>query len=96
MHVVVAGRNTTYNETIRDVVWKKLESNKVEELSIEVRKISHYILFNPIKPKGYKLYLPTVLIGSDALKCMKESKYLGYTFSDYKCDDCDMLRQMRR
>ena len=60
------------------------------------------ILFNPIKsvctvfkPKAYKLYLPTVCISSDTLKFIKESKYLGFTFSDSKSDDCDMLRQMR-
>ena len=48
------------------------------------------------KPKAIsKLYLPTVFIGSDALKFIKESKYLGFTFSDSKSDDCDMLRQMR-
>ena len=45
--------------------------------------IDNEILFNPIKsvctvfkPKAYKLYLPTVFIGSDALKFIKESKYL--------------------
>ena len=60
------------------------------------------ILFNPIKsictvfkPKGYKLYLPIVFIGQEALKYVSESKYLGFTFSDSKCDDCDMLRPMR-
>ena len=61
-------------------------------------------LFNPIKsvctvfkPKGYKLYIPTFLIGQEALKYISESKYLGFSFSDSKCDDCDMLhvRQMR-
>ena len=64
--------------------------------------IANDILFNPIKsvctvfkPKAYKLYLPTVFIGSDALKFMKKSKCLGFTFSDSKSDDCDMLRQMR-
>ena len=64
--------------------------------------IDNDIVFNPIKsvctvfkPKAYKLYLPTVFIGSDALKFIKESKYLGFTFSDSKSDDCDMLRQMR-
>ena len=43
------------------------------------------ILFNPIKsvyiifkPKAYKLYLPSVFIGSDALKYVAESKYLGF------------------
>ena len=46
------------------------------------------------KPKAYKLYLPTVFIGSDALKFIKESKYLRFTFNGSKSDDCDMLRQM--
>ena len=32
------------------------------------------------KPKAYKLYLPTVFIGSDALKLIKESIYLGFCF----------------
>ena len=64
--------------------------------------IDNDILFNPIKsvctvfkPKAYKLYFPTVSIGSDALKFIRESKYLSFTFSDSKSDDCDMLRQMR-
>ena len=55
--------------------------------------LSQCVLFS--KPKAYKLYLPTVFIGSDALKFIKESKFLGFTFSDSKSDDCDMLRQMR-
>ena len=62
----------------------------------------HDIVFNPIKsictvfkPKGYKLYLPIVFIGQEALKYVSESKYLGFSFSDSKCDDCDMLRQTR-
>ena len=45
----------------------------------------HDIVFNPIKsictvfkPKGYKLYLPTVFISQEALKYVSESKYLGY------------------
>ena len=60
------------------------------------------ILFNPIKsvctvfkPKAYKRFTPTVFIGDNALKFTKEAKYLGFTFSDSKCDDSDMLRQMR-
>ena len=53
---------------------------------------SYLILF---KPKAYKLYFPTVFIGSDALQFIIESKYLGFIFSDSKSDDCDMLRQMR-
>ena len=47
------------------------------------------------KPKAYKLYIPTVFIGQEALKYISESKYLGFSFSDSKCVDCDMLRQMR-
>ena len=64
--------------------------------------IKEHILFNPIKSictvfkqKGYKLYLQTVFIGQEALKFVFESKYLGFSFSDSDCDDCDMLRQMR-
>ena len=60
------------------------------------------ILFNPIKsvctifkPKTYNLYLPPVFIGSDALKYVVESKYLGFSFCDSKQDDNDILRQMR-
>ena len=60
------------------------------------------ILFNPIKslctvfkPKAYKRFTPTVFIGDDALKFTKEAKYIGFTFNDSKCDDSDMLRQMR-
>ena len=60
------------------------------------------ILFNPIKsvytifkPKTYELYLPPVFIGSDALKYVAESKYLGFSFCDSKQDDNDILRQMR-
>ena len=57
-------------------------------------------LFNHIKsvcykPKSYKQYLPTVFIGCDALKFIKDSKYLGFTFNDSRCDDSEMLRQMR-
>ena len=65
--------------------------------------IDNDILFNfiksvctVIKPKAYKLYLPTVFISSDALKLIKESKYLSFTFSDTKSDDCDMLLQIQR
>ena len=60
------------------------------------------ILFNPIKsvytifkPKAYNLYLSPVFIGSDALKYVAESKYLGFSFCDSKQDDNDILRQMR-
>ena len=60
------------------------------------------ILFNPIKsvctifkPKANKLYLPPVFIGSDALKYVAKSKYLGFSFCDSKQDDNDILHQMR-
>ena len=60
------------------------------------------ILFNHIKfictgfkLKSYKLYLPTAFIGQEALKYVSESKYLEFSFSDSKCDDCDMLCQIR-
>ena len=39
---------------------------------------------------AYKLYFTTVFISSDALKFIKESEYLGFTFSDSKSDYCDM------
>ena len=62
----------------------------------------HDIMFNSIKfictcfkPKDYELCLQTVFIGQEALKNVSESKYLDFSFTDSKCDDCDMLRQMR-
>ena len=39
--------------------------------------------------------IPFVAIGHEALKYVSESKYLGFSSSDSKCDDCDMLRQLR-
>ena len=64
--------------------------------------IDNDILFNPIKyvctvfkPKPYKLYLSTVFIGQDELKYISESKYLGFSFSDSKFDNCDLLCQMK-
>ena len=36
-----------------------------------------------------------MFIGSDALKYVAESKYLGFSFCDSKQDDNDILRQMR-
>ena len=41
------------------------------------------------------MYLPPVFIGSDALKYVAESKYLGFSFCDSKQDDNDILRQMK-
>ena len=56
------------------------------------------ILFNPlksvcIKPKYYKLFCPSVNIGSEPLRFVNESKYLGFTFCNLNKDD--ILRQMR-
>ena len=36
-----------------------------------------------------------MFIGSDALKYVAESKYVGFSFCDSKQDDIDILRQMR-
>ena len=45
------------------------------------------ILFNPLKsvcivykPKYYKLFCPSVNIGSEPLRFVNETKYLGFTF----------------
>ena len=63
---------------------------------------SNDIIFIPIKSvctvfksNAYKLYHTTVFIGQEASKYISEFKYLGFSFSDSKCDNCDMLRQMR-
>ena len=60
-------------------------------ISLEANKDYYFIILL----KGYKLYLPTVFIGQEALECVSVSKYLGFIFSDSKCYDCDMMRQMR-
>ena len=64
--------------------------------------IEHNILFNPIKsvrtifrPNSNKILLPTVFIGSDALKYVSDTIYLGFSYCDSKSDDNDMLRQTR-
>ena len=48
---------------------------------------AHDILFNPLKsvcivykPKHYKLFCPSVNIGSVPLRFVNETKYLGFTF----------------
>ena len=60
------------------------------------------ILFIPLKsvcvvytPKYYKLFCPSVNIGSEALRFVNETKYLGFTFCSLNKDDKDILRQMR-
>ena len=52
------------------------------------------ILFNPIKTvctilksNSYKFYLPTVCIGSHALKYVSDTKYLEFSSCDSKSDD---------
>ena len=52
-------------------------------------------VYTNFKPEAYKLYLPPVFIGSDALKYVAESKYLGFSFCDSKQDDNDIIRQMK-
>ena len=60
------------------------------------------LLFNPLKsvcivyePKCYKLSCPSVNIGSEPLRFVNETKYLGFTFCNLNKDDKDILRQMR-
>ena len=49
--------------------------------------IANVILFNLLKsvciiykPKSYKLISPSLLIGSEPLRHVNETKYLGFTF----------------
>ena len=60
------------------------------------------ILFNPFKsvcsvykPKYYKLFSPSVNIGSEPLRVVNETKYLGFTFCNLNKDYKFILRQMR-
>ena len=60
------------------------------------------VLFNPLKsvcmlfkPKGYKLYSPNIMIGTEVLKYVDHIKYLGITLCETLKDDEDMIRQMR-
>ena len=51
--------------------------------------ISVCILF---KPKGYMLYRPNIVIATEILKYVDNTKYLGITFCEtMKCDK-DMIR----
>ena len=47
------------------------------------------------KRSAYKRFIQTICIGDGELKFTNEAKYLGFTFNDSKCDDSDMLRQIR-
>ena len=60
------------------------------------------VLFNPLKsvcmlfkPKRYKLYRPNIMIGTEVLKYVDNTKYLGITLCETLIDDEDMIRQMR-
>ena len=60
------------------------------------------VLFNPLKwvcilfkPKRYYLYRPNIMIGTEDLKYVDNTKYLGITFCETMKDDKDMIRQIR-
>ena len=60
------------------------------------------ILFNPLisvcivyKQKYYKLFCPSINIGSQPIRFVNETKYLGFTFCNLNKDAKDILRQMR-
>ena len=64
--------------------------------------IANDLLFNPVKsvrmvfkPCRFKLYCPTVSIGTEPLTYVNSVKYLGFVFCENKKDDEDMLKQMR-
>ena len=47
------------------------------------------MIFNPVKsvcmlfkPKGYKLCRPNIMIGTEVLKYVDNTKYLGFTFCE--------------
>ena len=48
-----------------------------------------------VKPCRFKLYYPTVSIGTERLTYVNTVKYLGFVFCENKKDDEDMLKQMR-
>ena len=60
------------------------------------------LLFNPVKSvcivfksSCFKLYCPTVSIGTEPLTYVNTVTYLGFVFCENKKDDEDMLRQPR-
>ena len=60
------------------------------------------VVFNPsksecmlFKPTGYKLYRPSIMISTEVLKYIDNTKYLGITFCETMKDDKNMIRQMR-
>ena len=64
--------------------------------------IANGLLFNPVKymcivfkPCRFKVYYPTVSIGTESLTFVNTVKYLGFVFCENKKDDEDMLKQLR-
>ena len=58
--------------------------------------ITNDLLVNPVfKLCHFKLYCPTVSIGTEPLTYVNTVKYLGFVFCENKKDDEDMLIQMR-
>ena len=71
-------------------------------LNICTCSIANDLLFNPVKsvcivfkPCRFKLYCPTVYIGTEPLTYVNTVKYLGFVFCENKKDDEDMLKQLR-
>ena len=67
-----------------------------------VYNIANDLLFNTVKsvcivfkPCRFKLYCPTVPIGTEPLTYVNTVKYLGFVFCENKKDDEDMLKQLR-
>ena len=63
--------------------------------------IANDLLFNPVnsvcivfKPCRFKLYCPTVSIGTERLTYVNTVKYLGFVFCENKKDNENMLKQM--
>ena len=60
--------------------------------NIELSLKSVCIVFKPCR---FKLYFPTVSIGTEPLTYVNTVIYLGFVFCENKKDDEDMLRQLR-
>ena len=74
---------------------------RISLMSDTIMELQMIFFFNPLKsvcivhePKHYKLFCPSVNIGSKPLRFVNETKYLGFTFSSLNKDDKDILRQM--
>ena len=70
-------------------------------LSLHCRILLNYDNANDIlkyvcivyKPKIYKLFCLSVMIGSEPLKFVNETKYLDFTFCNLNKDGKDMIKQ---